>query len=78
LVSSGREEFSVGMERSGRCSPLFGGEGLSDAQPREREFHGGHRGAESLGGVGGGLGCRVGCGPARGMWAGLGFGGGCC
>jgi hypothetical protein len=76
LVSSGREEFSVGMERSGSRSPLFGGEGLSHPQPREREFHGGHRGAESLGGVGRSLGCGgvgwLGCGPARCGLAGVG------
>ena len=38
------------MERPGRCRALFGGEGLTDAEPREREFHGGHRGAEPIGG----------------------------
>ena len=34
------------MEGSGRCSPLLRGESLTDAEPREREFHGGHRRAE--------------------------------
>jgi hypothetical protein len=38
------------MERSGRRRALFGGEGLSDAQPCEGEANGGHRGAEPLGG----------------------------
>ena len=49
---AGREKFTVGMERSGGRRALLRGEGLPDAQPREGEFHGGHRGAESLGGVG--------------------------
>jgi hypothetical protein len=53
---AGREEFAVGMERSGCCRALLWGEGLTNAQPREGEPDGGHRGAESLGGVGGGLG----------------------
>jgi len=39
------------MERSGGCRSLLRGEGLSDAQPSEGEFHGGHGGAEPLGGV---------------------------
>jgi hypothetical protein len=78
LVSSGRGCFPVGMERSGSRRALFWGQGLSNAEPREREFHGGHGGAESLGSVGGGLGCRVGCGSACGVRAGRGFGGGCC
>jgi hypothetical protein len=39
------------MERSGCRRALLWGEGLSDTQPREGEFHGGHRGAESLGGI---------------------------
>jgi hypothetical protein len=51
LVSSGREEFTVGMERSGRRRALLRGEGLANAQPREGEPDGGHGGAESLGGV---------------------------
>jgi hypothetical protein len=38
------------MERSGRRRLLFRRECITNAQPREREFHGGHRGAESLGG----------------------------
>jgi hypothetical protein len=38
------------MERSGCRSLLLGGEGLSHPQPREGEFHGGHGGAEPLGG----------------------------
>ena len=71
------------MERSGCCRALFGGEGLSDAQPREGEFHCGHRRAEPVGGGAfelggrgvGGLGCR----PAVGVLAGVvGCGGGCC
>ena len=45
-----REQFAVGMERSGRRRALFRGEGLSNAQPREGEFHGSHRGAEAIGG----------------------------
>ena len=48
------------MQRSGRSSPLLWAEGLSDSEPREREFHGDHRDAEPVGGVGGGLGCRFG------------------
>ena len=55
LVSSGREQFPVGMERSGRCRALFRGEGLTDAQPREGEPNGGHREAEPVGGVWGRL-----------------------
>jgi len=35
-----REQFPVGMERSGCRCALLQGEGLSDAQPREGEFHG--------------------------------------
>jgi hypothetical protein len=35
LMSSGREKFAVGMERSGCRRSLFRGEGLSDAKPRE-------------------------------------------
>jgi hypothetical protein len=50
LVSSGREQFPVGMERSGGCRALLRGEGLTNAQPCEGEPDGGHRGAESLGG----------------------------
>jgi hypothetical protein len=38
------------MERSSGCRALLRGEGLSDTKPREGEFHGGHRGAEPLGG----------------------------
>jgi hypothetical protein len=38
------------MERSGGRRALLRGEGLPNAQPREREFHGGHRGAEPVGG----------------------------
>jgi len=38
------------MERSGGCSSLLRGEGLSNAQPREGEANGGHRGAEPVGG----------------------------
>jgi len=75
LVSSGREQFPVSMERSGGRRALLRGEGLSDAQPREGEFHGSHGGAESVGGgafelrgrVGGGLGC----GQAGGVLAGV-------
>ena len=47
---TGREQLPVSMERSGGCSSLLWGEGLTSAQPREGEFHSGHRGAESLGG----------------------------
>jgi hypothetical protein len=50
LVLSSREEFAVGMEHSGCRSALLWGEGPSDAEPREGEFHGGHRGAEPVGG----------------------------
>ncbi|MCE9630872.1 MAG: hypothetical protein K8S94_09200 [Planctomycetia bacterium] len=79
---AGREKFPVGMKRSGCRSSLLRGESLTDAQPREGEFHGGHGGAEPLGGVGGGLGDgRIGglsCGPARCALAGCGLGGGCC
>jgi len=32
------------------CRALLRGEGLTDAQPREGEFHGSHRGAEPVGG----------------------------
>jgi len=70
------------MKRSGCRRELLRGESLTDTLPCEGEFHGGHHGAESLGGVGGSLGCRgvggLGCGPARGVQAGRGFGGGCC
>ena len=38
-------EFPSGTKRSGGCCALLWGEGLPNAQPREREFHGGHRGA---------------------------------
>ena len=75
LVSSGREQFAVGMERSDCRRALHRGEGLTDAQPCEGEFHGGHRGAESLGGGAFELGCRgvggLGCGSARGVLAGV-------
>jgi hypothetical protein len=77
---AGRQEFAVGMERSGCCRALLRGEGLSDAQPREGEFHGGHRGAQAVGGGAFELGCRgVGvrgsvCGVSGCRW----FGGGCC
>ena len=37
------------MERSGRRRALLRGEGLTDAQPREGEPDGGHRGAEAVG-----------------------------
>jgi len=47
---SGRDQFPVGMERSGRRRSLLRGEGLSDAQRREGEFHGGRRGAEMISG----------------------------
>jgi hypothetical protein len=71
----------VGMERSGCRRPLLRGEGLSDTEPREREANGGHRGAEPVGGGAFELGCRgvrgLGCGPARCVLAGRGFGG-CC
>jgi hypothetical protein len=50
LVSSGRGCFPVGMERSGSRRALFGGQGLSDAEPREGEANGGHRGAAPVGG----------------------------
>ena len=59
LVSSGREQFPVSVERLGRRRALLRGEGLPDAQPREGEFHGGHRGAESVGGGAFELGCWV-------------------
>ena len=82
LVPSGRKQFPVGMERSGGCRALLWGEGLTDAQPREGEANGGHRGAEPLGGVGGslrgGIGGGLGCGPSDCVLAGCGFGGGCC
>ena len=69
------------MERSGCRRSLLRGEGLPDAQPREGEFHGGHRGAEPVGGGAFELGCRgvggLGCGSARGVLAGRGFGSGC-
>ena len=83
LASSGREQFPVGMERSGGCRSLLRGEGLSDAEPREGEPDGGHCGAEPLGGIrvglGGGIGGGLGCGPAGGVLAGVvGCGGGCC
>jgi hypothetical protein len=77
---AGREQFPVGMEGSGRRRALLRGEGLPDAQPREREFHGGHgcpepvcRVAFKLAGRGVGW---VGHRPAR--LAGRGFGRGCC
>ena len=58
------------------------GEGLSHVEPREGEFHGGHRGAEPLGGVGGslrgGICGGLGCGPACCVLAGVVGGGGCC
>jgi hypothetical protein len=38
------------MERSGSRRSLLRGEGLTDAQPREGEFHGGYRGPEPVGG----------------------------
>jgi hypothetical protein len=61
---------------------LLRGQGLSDAQPRERQFHSGHRGAEPVGGVRGGLGDGIvvglGCGSARGVLAGVLGCGGCC
>jgi len=66
---AGREQFAVGMERSGCCRSLLWGEGLSNAQPREGEFHGRHRSAASAGGgafelAGRGVG-GLGCSPAR-------------
>jgi hypothetical protein len=69
------------MERSGCRRSLLRGEGLPDSQPREREFHGGHCGAESLGGrafelAGRGVGW-LGCGPAVCALAGVGGCGGC-
>ena len=45
-----REEFAVGMECPGGCRALLRGEGLPNAEPREREPAGGHHGAEPLGG----------------------------
>ncbi len=82
LVSSGREQFTVGMKRSGGRCALFGGEGFTDTKPREGKFHGGHCGAESLGGVGGGLGDGIvgwlGCRPAGCVLAGVVGCGGCC
>ncbi len=79
---AGREQFTVGMERSGCRRSLLRGEGLSDTEPREGEFHGGHRGTESLGGGAIELGCRgvvgLGCRPTRGGLAGVVGGGGCC
>ncbi len=68
LVSSGREQFAVGMERSGCCRALFRSEGLTDAQPCEGDANGGHCGAESLGGVGRSL--RGGVGGGSGLQAG--------
>jgi hypothetical protein len=50
LVSSGREEFTVCMKRSSRRRALLRGEGLTNPEPRQGKFHGGHRCAESLGG----------------------------
>jgi hypothetical protein len=38
------------MERSSGCRALLRGEGLSNAEPREGEANGGHRGSESVGG----------------------------
>ena len=64
------------MKRPGRRRPLVRGEGLTDAQPCEGEFHGGHRGAEPDDGGAFELGCRgvagLGCGSARGVLAGVG------
>jgi len=77
-----RDQFPVGMEFSGRRVALFGGQRLAGAEPGEREPDGSHRGAEPVGGVGGGLGdgTVVGLGrrPARGVLAGVVGGGGCC
>jgi hypothetical protein len=78
----GWKMFPVGMERSGRRRALLWGEGLSNAEPREGEFHGGHRGTESVGGgafeLGGrGVG-RLGCRPAGCVLAGVVGCGGCC
>ncbi len=53
---AGREQFPVGMERSGGYRSLLRGQGLSDTEPREGQSHGGHLGAKPVGGVGGGLG----------------------
>ena len=50
LASSGRKEFPIGMERPGCRRSLLWGKGLFDSQPRERECHGRHRCAESVGG----------------------------
>jgi hypothetical protein len=44
------------MKRSGCCRSLLRGQGLSNPEPSEGEPDGGHGSAESLGGVGGGLG----------------------
>ena len=70
------------MERSGGRRALLRGEGLSDTEPREREFHGGHCGAESLGGVAfllrdGLLGFTLAAAGGTGL-AGVVGGGGCC
>jgi hypothetical protein len=56
------------MERSGCRRPLLRGEGLPDTEPSEREFHGGHLGAEPVGSGAFELGC---------CWAGLWTGGNC-
>jgi hypothetical protein len=48
---AGREQFTVGMERSGCHRALLRGKGLSNAQPRDGEPDGDKRSAESLGGI---------------------------
>jgi len=82
MRAHGREQCAVGMERSGRRRALLRGEGLPDAQPREGEANGGHRGAESLGGGAFGLGEErvggLGCASRGLVAAGRGFDGGCC
>jgi hypothetical protein len=68
-VFAGREQFPVGMERSGCCCALLWGEGLTNTEPREGKPDGDKSGAESVGGVGGGLGDgRVGWVVERGDW----------
>jgi len=50
-LMAGREQFTVGMERSGCRLALRRGKGLSNAQPREGGRDGDKRSAESLGGI---------------------------
>jgi hypothetical protein len=82
LVSSGREQLAVGMERAGRRCSLLRGQGSPDAQPREGELDRDKSGPEAVGGgalgLGGGLLGLVLTAARGGVLAGVGGCGGCC